>query len=623
MLPGGDPGPAQAPPEPMNCGTTGGGSAIPGPWHRPTRRRGRPTTSACRPTSPMRLAAIRLVPAAARAYADFAYLAWWFKNPTLPGPIVTSSTAIPGTATSGALSDPALKTLVGDGTLKYPSPFPADESPSATSSTTSRQRLRGHRLHRRSADGEDHGPIECGRRSDHRQPVHRLPDRHAGGVQYALPGKLVGGMNVTSAARLFGGEANFVCNYPDCCVCCIPLPFSFLFGARYLQLDERLDMNGFSQVLAPVRCRFQESASRRPPENLALPSPATITSLDSFHTRNQFYGGQIGAVTWVGPFCPWFVGGQAKIAAGNVHEQVDIGGDTTLNVPGAIPVTVPGHLYAVASNSGTFSRDRFAYVPEGEVRFGYRFNANFLTYVGYNYLFITKVTRPGDQIDTTIDQRQSPASTAFQQGFVGTRPTAVPIVESSFWGKASTLAFNLPSEIGSISEPAAPARFLKPTDDAHAPCPHRGNPRPRSEPTPSPRQRGRSLPGFLLLANGRGRGLGLVVGQLSFVLLLSGVPRLSASWLRLLQFDSGWYSHIVEFGYPGSPRSPMTLNRANVAFFPGYPLCVDFVRTVFALKTPTAMLLTAEVAAWGFWLYVLLLLQRLANTGRTESCWPW
>ena len=47
-------------------------------------------------------------------------------------------------------------------------------------------------------------------------------------LQYALPGTLVGGMNVTSAARLFGGEANFVCNYPDCCVCCIPMPFSLL-----------------------------------------------------------------------------------------------------------------------------------------------------------------------------------------------------------------------------------------------------------------------------------------------------------------------------------------------------------------------------------------------------------
>ena len=107
---------------------------------------------------------------------------------------------------------------------------------------------------------------------------------------------------------------------------------------------------------------------------------------------------------------------------------------------------MPGHLYAVPSNSGTFSRDHFAYVPEGEFRFGYRFNANFLIYAGYNILYISKVARPGDQIDTTIDQRQSPATTAFQQGFVGTRPTAIPILESTFWRRASMWALNLLSE---------------------------------------------------------------------------------------------------------------------------------------------------------------------------------
>ena len=65
-------------------------------------------------------------------------------------------------------------------------------------------------------------------------------------------------------------------------------------GFRYLNLDERLDMNSFSQGIGAGTVSFP-GVGQPPPGNLAVTPPATVTGLDSFHTRNQFYGGQIGA----------------------------------------------------------------------------------------------------------------------------------------------------------------------------------------------------------------------------------------------------------------------------------------------------------------------------------------
>jgi hypothetical protein len=51
-------------------------------------------------------------------------------------------------------------------------------------------------------------------------------------------------------------------------------------------------------------------------------------------------------------------------------------------------------------------------------------------------------------------------------------------------------------------------------------------------------------------------------------------------------------------------------DEANVAFFPGYPLAARWLGRCLGLSAPVALLVTAQLACWGFWAYVLLFLRR-------------
>src|SRR5262249_54542518 len=113
-----------------------------------------------------------------------------------------------------------------------------------------------------------------------------------------------------------------------------------------------------------------------------------------------------------------------------------------------------------------------------------------------------------------------------------------------------------------------------------------------------------------------GLGLGITLAQLAAVLLLAGTPDLPGAYRKLLQWDSGWYHHIITQGYRSTiPPVRQDGNLANVAFFPGYPVWSRLVAATFRLGPEEAMLLAAQLAAWGFWTYFLLLLRR-AGTPR-------
>jgi len=59
-------------------------------------------------------------------------------------------------------------------------------------------------------------------------------------------------------------------------------------------------------------------------------APATVSVLDSFKTRNDFYGGQVGATLdfHPGKWCFLTVG--SRVAFGNTHETLNTLGSTTL-----------------------------------------------------------------------------------------------------------------------------------------------------------------------------------------------------------------------------------------------------------------------------------------------------
>jgi len=167
--------------------------------------------------------------------------------------------------------------------------------------------------------------------------------------------------------------------------------------------------------------------------NSTDPSGFSTVMTESFTTHNRFYGGQTGAaVSWCGSGLVVDLVG--KVALGWTDETVNIHGFTINSFPGFAPVGSATSLLAQVSNSGRFDRSRFAIVPEVDVKVGYRVTDAVTVSVGYTFLYVSNVARPGNQIDLATTAPAAGVTTPF------TRP-ALAFRDSDFW--AQGLSFGL------------------------------------------------------------------------------------------------------------------------------------------------------------------------------------
>jgi hypothetical protein len=233
------------------------------------------------------------------------------------------------------------------------------------------------------------------------QPVNAIT-AHPGPIGDGNPlGTVAGSFGLTSQSYLWGVEMNL--RQKLCCGPCFYV--DLLYGYRHIQLQ---DFIGIADV------------------ETALGS--TTTTLESFGTRNQFNGGQVGIdAQW--HFRPrWFIGTQFKLALGNVTQTDEINGAAFTSIPGMGVMTTPPRLHAQQGlNIGTFSQNRFAVAPEVGLKLGFDITENLKFWVGYDCLFLSNVIRAGDQIDNTI----SPIVAGVPQG---NRPTVL-FKTTSFTGQ--------------------------------------------------------------------------------------------------------------------------------------------------------------------------------------------
>jgi hypothetical protein len=109
-------------------------------------------------------------------------------------------------------------------------------------------------------------------------------------------------------------------------------------------------------------------------------------------------------------------------------------------------------------------------------------------------------------------------------------------------------------------------------------------------------------------------GFGLLLTLLQiFVAVVLIAPRgaLHDRYHTLIQHDSYWFANIVERGYGTivPPIDHKLMEVSNVAFFPAYPGIAGLLHSL-GFEPYDALLLTAQMAAWGFWSYFFLLCQR-------------
>jgi hypothetical protein len=246
----------------------------------------------------------------------------------------------------------------------------------------------------------------------------------------SFPGNFAGGISVSFNSELWGLEGNYFWNvfreelgwgrpaFGD-------LKVDLLAGFRYADLHEDLEITLGSVVLPGGVTEFNGQP---------VPVGSILVLSDGFNTRNQFYGGQIGARAEFARG-PWFLDLLGKVALGDSHQAVDIRGTSTQTT--TTSTTVVGGFLATSTNIGGVRRDRFAVLPELDVNLGYQLCPMVRVFAGYTFLYWSEVARPGDQIDTTVNLTRVPTSSTFGPLSGPARP-ALPFKNTDFWAQGVT-----------------------------------------------------------------------------------------------------------------------------------------------------------------------------------------
>lgn len=119
--------------------------------------------------------------------------------------------------------------------------------------------------------------------------------------------------------------------------------------------------------------------------------------------------------------------------------------------------------------------------------------------------------------------------------------------------------------------------------------------------------------------------LAIVLLQILFLEIISlatGADRVRGLYDSFCRWDGNLYVQITQRGYHGEPPgNPVNFQKSNVAFFPGYPFAARWLHGALggAISYRGAVVLTAQLAAWGFWTYWLLFLARWGTPPRLAA----
>lgn len=352
------------------------------------------------------------------------YLYWFTRRGPVP-PLVTSG--VPGVPGAGAIGTPGTFVAYGDHGLDY-----HDQSGGrfTIGGWLSPERrigvefsgliLETHTIHFKIDSDRSGAPLIA------RPYVDAITGKEAAQV-ITSPGFALGGIDVFSDSRLWGAEANGLTTLtqgPRGSIVGIA-------GVRYLGLDESFRISQSSTLLAPGPGFV----------GVPVPPPNIVSVTDRFETRNQFFGGQVGArgQLLVGRFVGDLV---SKFALGSTAQSVTISGGTSNTGPDGIIHTVPGGLYALPSNLGYTRRDRLGFVTEAGVGLGYRIRPHITLRTGYTFLYWSNVARAGDQVNNTLNPRQVPSFLPYGPPITPAQPYRL-FNETPYWAQGLDVGLTL------------------------------------------------------------------------------------------------------------------------------------------------------------------------------------
>ncbi len=207
----------------------------------------------------------------------------------------------------------------------------------------------------------------------------------------AYPNTIVGSVNITSSRSIYSNELNLRrALYVDCWS-----RFDVLLGYRYFRLSEGLNIGTNTTSL----------------DGEAVGTTFAVN--DAFNTRNNFNGGQLGVNYQMYRGC-WTIDLLMKLALGGVSQRATINGSTVRTVPGGGTTTFDGGILALPSNIGQHNQTAFGVMPEFGINLRYQWTPLWRLNIGYTFMALTNVLRPGDQISLNVDPGQFPPGTTGQ-----------------------------------------------------------------------------------------------------------------------------------------------------------------------------------------------------------------
>lgn len=343
--------------------------------------------------------------ATSRLWGGAEYLFWWTKDAPQPVPLITNN---------GPINGEGIQVLMGGEDVSL--------HPSSGLRANS-----GWWLDAEQVWGLEVGGFYLGRTSDTQSigadatgaPVLTIPffDEQLALENYtfvSFTNTFSGTAVLNVASELYGLESNIVRTLSNN----RSGRFAVLTGFRYVNLYESLNFFTTTELIDPLE--------------------GSLTTSDTFRTYNEFYGGQLGA-SLDRSFGIFYARAMTKVALGSMQQTVRINGSSTAT-PGndfLAPTYFPAGYFAVPSNEGTFHSERFAVIPQVDLTIGVQLTDNLRATVGYTFLFLSSVMRPGDQMDRRINTSQAPAYNG-ETSLTGAAAPRPLLDVSTYWAQGLT-----------------------------------------------------------------------------------------------------------------------------------------------------------------------------------------
>lgn len=205
----------------------------------------------------------------------------------------------------------------------------------------------------------------------------------------AFPGILAGNISVNASSEMqgFGVVAYQVISRSNC------RQIRLFAGYNYNQLDESLHIQDFKRTLDA---------------SLGLAVGTTISEMDQIRTDNQSNSFVLGA-DLNARHHRWTVDLMMKLGLGNTNTTATLDGRTTTTVPlagGNDVNTVNTGLLVLDTNRGVYEKDEFSVIPQLGIDLGFQLTRSWSAHVGYDFIYWSRVARPGDQVDTNLNLSQ-------------------------------------------------------------------------------------------------------------------------------------------------------------------------------------------------------------------------